>query len=235
MYSIILREIKSYIKSVSIYLASLFFLISSSIWYFLFIKIQSLGKADLTDYFIIYPSLYCILISAITMKSFSEELRNGTYELLVTFPLTELEIVCGKFFSSFFVLLFILFFTLPIPLLISLLGSFDIGVVFTQYLGVILLGCICISIGQFISCNTKNQISSFLITIALLLVIIFMGIIDELTPGGYFTFINWISLKYHFESFNKGIIDFRDIVYYITTTVFFLFLTKEKIIYKKYN
>lgn len=151
----------------------------------------------------------------------------GTYELLLTLPFTEAELVLGKFLSSFALAALAVLLTLPVPLTASMLGSFDWGVLFTQYLGVLLDAAAAVAIGEWISSRAKNQVSAFLGTVLALLALVFVDRVSSFFGSGGFlaSLLNWFSLSFHYDSFSRGVVDSRDLAYYISAQVLFLFLS----------
>jgi len=232
--SLIKKEIKSYLNSSIAYITAVFFLLSNAIYFFYMSQFQLNDLASLRSYFNIMPIIIAILIPALTMRSFSEEIKTGTIELITTFPLSEWELVFAKFFSSLYLFLLILVFSLVVPISLSPLGDFDLSIIFTQYLGVLLLGATATTIGQYISALTKNQITAFLISFFILASIIFFGNNNFFDLPENLEFLKWASLDYHFQSFSKGIIDSRDLFYFLLLGFAFLFLNKEILLRRKY-
>jgi ABC-2 type transport system permease protein len=170
--------------------------------------------------------LFSILL---TMRLISEEKKLGTWELLLTAPVREYEIVLGKFFSSLFVLAGMLILTLYFPILLMIFGDPDTGPILTSYLGLILLGSASLAIGIFTSSLTANQIVSAVIAVGILYGLWFLGIISNLIPEPASDILSYFSLSYHFPNFIRGVVDTRDIIYYISVTAVFLFLSVRSI------
>ena len=231
------KELSSYLSTPAFYGAAVFFLVFCSVWLFFFQQYFIIGQATLRPYFGIFPIVYILVIPVITMKSWAEERKTGTVELLLTMPFTEWDLVLGKFLSTLGVFSIILLLTVPLPLTLIRLGSFDAGVIFCEYLGALLLGASAISLGLLLSCLSKNQASAFLGSAVVLMVVM---LIDQITkvfnfPQWLAQSINYISLAYHFESFTKGLIDSRDIAFFVLSTALFLFINTRVILYRKWR
>lgn len=168
-------------------------------------------------YFSIMPVILSIFAPALTMRLWAEERRQGSYEILMTLPFSEVELVSGKFLASFFIVLIALFLSLAVPLCVSMFGAFDIGIIFTEYLGAILMAAAVLGIGQAVSGASKNQISAFLISVSIMLALTLMPqMVIWLNPPTFISgIINWLSLSFHFDSFARGIIDSRDLAYFL--------------------
>jgi ABC-2 type transport system permease protein len=231
------KELYQYLYAPAFYGAAVFFLIFNSVWLFYFQKFFSVNQATLRAYFSVFPIVFIIVIPVITMKSWAEERKTGTVELLLTMPFTEWDLVLGKFFSAFTVLSVMLILTLPVPLTLLPLGNFDIGVIFCEYVGVFLLGASAVALGLLLSSLSKNQASSFLGSAVVLMVVMLVNMITFRfsLPQHLAGFINFLSLAYHFESFSKGIIDSRDIVFFALSAFLFLFINTRVILFRKWN
>ena len=174
--------------------------------------------------------LLILLFSALlTMRLISEERKLGTWELLLTAPVREYEIVLGKFFSSLLILAGMLILTLYFPILLMIFGDPDTGPILTSYLGLLLLGSASLAIGIFASSLTPNQIVSAVIAGGILFGLWFMGSAASLIPDPAGDLISYFSLSYHFPNFIRGVVDTRDIVYYIIVTAVFLFFSVRSI------
>ncbi|EKR91402.1 ABC transporter permease [Leptospira santarosai] len=175
-------------------------------------------SASMEAYFLWVPILYVIFIPALSMRLWSEEERSGTLEILFSLPLRDSELVFGKFLAAWSFLGFVLLFTFPIPGTIFYLGDLDLGTVAAGYLGIFLLGGADLALGSFISSLTKDQISSYLLGLVLCLSFFLLGYRPFLqflgtSPG---TAISFLSLSKHFESFRLGILDGREIFFYLS-------------------
>ncbi|MCL2440957.1 MAG: ABC transporter permease subunit [Treponema sp.] len=231
------KEVFQYLSAPAFYGAAVFFLLFCSIWLFYFQQYFVQDQATLRPYFGIFPIIYILIIPIITMKSWAEERKTGTIELLLTMPFSEWDLVLGKFFGALSVLGLILLLTVPLPLTLMVLGSFDAGTIFCEYLGALLLGASSISLGLLLSCLSKNQAGAFLGCAVVLMVVM---LINQITMSFDLPFflarsINFISLAYHFESFSKGLIDSRDLSFFVLSTALFLFINTRVILYRKWS
>ncbi|MDR1239658.1 MAG: ABC transporter permease subunit [Treponema sp.] len=231
------KEVYSYGNSPAFYGIAVFFLLFCSVWFFYFQHYFTLDAATVRPYFAAFPIVFILTIPAITMKSWAEERKLGTVELLLTMPFSEWDLVLGKFFSSLSVLAAILVLTIPLPLSLLPLGEFDGGVILCEYTGALLLGSSATALGLLLSALSKNQAGAFLGSAVVLLVVM---LINRLTmtfdlPQRLAEGINFVSLSYHFESFSRGLIDSRDLAFFIISTALFLFLTTRVLIFRKWR
>jgi len=231
------KELFSYMSAPAFYGAAVFFLVFCSIWLFYIQRYFTMNVASLRPYFAAFPLVFIFVIPVLTMKSWAEERKTGSLELLLTMPFSEWELVLGKFFSVFSLLAMMLVLTIPLPITLSPLGEFDIGVIVCEYVGALLLGASAAALGLLLSSLSKNQAGSFLGSAVVLMAVM---LISPLTftlnlPYWLNECINFISLSFHFESFTKGLLDSRDIIYYLATTVLFLFITTRVILFRKWR
>ncbi|MDR0320767.1 MAG: ABC transporter permease subunit [Treponema sp.] len=231
------KELFQYLSAPAFYGAAVFFLIFSSVWLFYLQRYFALDQATLRPYFGVFPIVYILVIPVITMKSWAEERKTGTIELLLTMPFTEWDLVLGKFFSSLSVLSMMLFLTLPLPLSILPLGVFDAGTIFCEYLGAFLLGASATALGLLLSCLSKNQAGAFLGSAVVLMAVMLLNQVTSAfnLPQWLALFINFFSLSFHFESFSKGLIDSRDFLFFVLSTALFLFINTKVILFRKWN
>ena len=229
------RELQSFFDSLTAYIMLVAFLGFSGFFTWLYgADIFLRNQADLHVFFsIAYWTLF-FFIPAITMRTIAEENKSGTIELLLTKAITDWQVVVGKFMACLVLILIALALTLPYYLTVWKLGPVDHGAVWTGYLGLILMASTYISIGIYTSSITNNQIVAFLL--ALLIGIFFHIIFDVLassfagTIGGFFSYM---SLSTHFESISRGIIDSKDIIYFLS--IIFLGLTLSEMTLAKRN
>ncbi|MGA0283970.1 MAG: ABC transporter permease [Saprospiraceae bacterium] len=190
-------------------------------------------QADLKVFFMIANWTLFFFIPAVTMRLLAEEKRSGTIELLLTKNVSDRQMVLGKYLSAFLMVLIALAFTIPYYLSVSQLGNFDHGATLCGYLGLILLSSAYIGIGLFASSLTNNQIVAFLL--ALLLGICFQfifGVLANGSTGWMSELFNTLSLTSHFDSISRGVIDSKDVVYFLSITFLGIFLS-EYIISKR--
>ena len=231
------KEIYSYINSPVSYGIALFFLLFTSIWFFYVQRFFSMNTATLRPFFAVFPLAFVLVIPVIAMKSWAEEKKLGSIELLMTMPFSEWELVLGKFLSSFSALAIIIGLTIPVPLSVLPMGRFDGGVIVAEYLGTLLLGASGIAIGLFLSSLAKNQGGAFLGTATALLVTMLLTQFTQMPaiPVRLAEILNFFSLSFHFESFTRGVFDTKDAVYFILTTLLFLFLNTRVLLFRKWS
>jgi ABC-2 type transport system permease protein len=231
------RELRAYFTTPVAFIVVVFFLVVTSAWFFFAQQFFAQGTASLRGYFSLWPVVFILLLPALTMRSWAEERRQGTAELLLTLPLREGELVAGKFAAAAALLLVLTFLTLPLPLSLLPFGSFDPGQIGMQYLGVLLLGCAGIAAGQFVSALSANQVSAFLFGVLFMLVITLVGQIPSVAvlPGWLAAALSWISFDYHFDSFSKGVLDTRDVVFFAALTAGFLLFTGKALLLRRYR
>ncbi len=221
----------------AVYGIAVFFLAFVSVWFFYVQHFFALDTADFRPFFSVFPLVFVFVIPVITMKSWAEEYKTGTAEILITMPFSEWDLVLGKFFSSFGALLAMILLTLPVPLSLLSLGTFEGGIIITEYAGIILLGASGTALGILLSSVSKNQAASFLGTLLVLLLVVFVSDLSRIfnLPGAAADFFNFISLSFHFESFSKGLFDSRDAAFFLITTFLWLFLNTRVILFKKWS
>ena len=233
---VIRKELKSYFNSPIAYVVMVTFLVFSSIWIFYLQSFFASNTASLRSYFAVLPIVFIIVMPAITMRSWAEERKLGTLEVLLTLPFKESTLVIGKFIAALALLAIMVGLTLPIPLLASRFGAFDWGEVFSQYFGAILLGAAGISVGLFVSSLTTNQISAFLVSLFVLLVLTLISQVNMVlaTPPWAAGIFNFVSMGQHFANFQRGLIDTRDLAYYLVVGGLFLYLNIKTLVFKKW-
>jgi len=234
MYAVFKRELFSFLSSMVAYITIGIFLLASGLllWFFPDTSILDYGYAELSGFFSLVPYLFMFLIPAITMRSFAEERREGTYELLVTRPIHIWQIVLAKYLASLVLVLFALIPTVVYYYSISKLGfpegNIDSGSVIGSYIGLFLLGAAFTAIGIFSSALTKNQVIAFVICAALC-AFSFLGF-DYTSQIAAFqsieSTITDLGINQHYTSISRGVLDTRDLIYFITFSVLFLLFTK---------
>jgi ABC-2 type transport system permease protein len=230
MLAILKKEIQSFFATPVGYLVIGVFLITNGLFLWVIegeYNIFNYGFADLSGYYFLAPWLFLFLIPAITMKSFSEEKKQGTLELLLTKPISLTQLILGKYLG---VLSLIIIALIPTILYIytvhqlgNPVGNIDIGSAIGSYIGLLGVAMIYSSIGIFTSTLSNNQIVSFILAV-ILCFIMYFGF-DALSESTMNT-VSLIGIKSHFENISKGIIDTRNIVYFISTSALFLYITK---------
>ena len=229
------KELYSWINSPALYGITLFFLLFVSIWFYYLQRFFAMDTATLRPFFSAFPLAFILVIPVLTMKAWAEEKKLGSAEFLFTLPFTEWELVWGKFLSSFTLLLAMLVLTLPVPLTLLPLGYFDPGVIFAEYVGALLLGAAATALGLFLSSVSRTQAAAFLGSAVVLLAVILVNNFSQDMPPFLAGFVNFISLSFHFESFSRGLLDSRDLVFFLLTTGLFLFLNTQVLIFRKWS
>ncbi|MDR2922214.1 MAG: ABC transporter permease [Treponema sp.] len=231
------KELYSYLNAPAFYGAAVFFLVFCSVWLFYIQRYFTLNTASLRPYFVAFPIVFILVIPVLTMKSWAEERKTGSIELLLTMPFSEWDLVLGKFFSAFALLAMMLILTIPLPLCLAPLGDFDAGVIVCEYIGAVLMGASAVALGLLLSSLSKNQAGSFLgSAVAMMTVMLISSLTFSMNLPFWLTeLINFISLSFHFESFSKGLLDSRDIVYFLASAFLFLFITTRVILFRRWN
>ena len=220
------KEFNSYFSSPIAYCFTIAFLILSNaiffyVWLF-FLK----NQASLRGFFSLLPWLFLFLAPSLTMRSWAEEKKLGTMELMMTLPVRDYEVVLGKFFASLSFLTFTVLLTLPLVFTCLYMGEPDMGPIIGGYCGSVLLGATYLSIGLFVSSLTENQIVAFIsgVSICFLFLLIGEEMIISRLPGVLVPLFAYLGLGAHFDSIGRGVLDSRDILYYLSLAGFFLFL-----------
>jgi len=240
MFAILKKEIHSFFASPIGYLVITVFLILNGLFLWLFkgdFNILDNGFADLSSFFLLAPWILIFLIPAVTMRSFSDEKKQGTIELLITKPILNMQIVLGKYFGAFFLILLALlptlFYVYSVQQLGNPTGNLDFGSTLGSYFGLLSLIATYAAIGVFASTLSDNQIVSFIIAVLLcfFFYIGFEGIADFISS----TFVDQIGMSSHYKSMIHGVIDTRDILYFLSVTLFFIVITVRRINTEAFN
>jgi ABC-2 type transport system permease protein len=231
------KELYIFSASPVCYGIGVFFLLFTSLWLFYFQRYFTLNSATLRPYFASFPLAFILVIPVITMKSWAEERRTGSAELLLTLPFSEWDLVLGKYLSSLAVIAALLVLTIPLPLSLLPLGDFDRGVILGEYLGALLLGSSAAALGHLLSALSRNQAGAFLGSAAALMASMLMTRLTQSydLPAPVAAGINFFSLAFHFESFSKGLIDSRDLAFFILTTVVCLYANTQVLLFRKWR
>lgn len=235
MIAILKKEFNSFFSSPIAYLVIGVFLLINGLFLWVFkddFNILNAGFADLNPFFYLAPWVFLFLIPAITMKSFADEFSNGTIELLKTKPISNWQIVLGKFFAALLLVIIAILPTLTYVYTVYQLGSsvgnLDIGATIGSYIGLLFLAATYTAIGLFTSTLSKNQIVAFILGV-LITFLLFYGFdaISVSLDNNYV--IKKLGINEHFKSISRGVIDTRDIIYFLSITFFFLFITKTRL------
>jgi len=234
MFSLIKKELLQFFGSLIAYLILVVFALISGLFLWFFdgnMNILSGGYASMSAFFDLAPWLYLFLIPAITMRLFSEEIRSGTMELLLTRPVSVIQLVVAKLLAAFFVVFLTLVLSLVYFLTVYRLGHpvgvMDVAATIGSYLGLLFLALVFLSVGLFTSSLSENQIVAFIIAV-LLSFFLFSGfeLLSDLVQNvSLATFLSSLGISSHYESISRGMLDSRDLFYFLTITVVFLTLT----------
>jgi len=234
MLAILKKELNSFFSTPIGYLVIGVFLAMNGLFLWVFkgdFNILDAGFADLNSFFFIVPWFLLFLIPAITMRSFSDEIRLGTIEILKTKPITNWQIVLGKYFGALVLIILALIPTLIYAFSIHNLGgeigSLDTGNTIGSYIGLLFLASTFTSIGLFTSTLSNNQIVAFILAV-IICFFMYYGF-EAFAEFNLIDGVQNLGMKAHFNSISRGVIDTRDLIYFISTTVFFLFLTSFKL------
>lgn len=225
------REFKSFFISPIAYIVLGGFLLLSGWLYFSTLFLA--GQASLRGFFGVAPVLFVVLVPAITMRAVAEERKSGTLELLLTFPMDDWQITLGKFLASLGMVSVALACTLPYAFTVAALTgpgpSFDWGPVFAGYFGLLLLASAFIGLGLWGSALSKNQIVGFIFGLVLCFAFYFVDKFAPLLPDTLAQLAEFLSVDYHFENIARGVLDTRDLVFYLSLTVLGLMMTARTV------
>ncbi len=225
------REIKGYFASPVAFVFIVIFLLLAGFFTFMVGGFFERGEANLESFFAWHPWLYLFLVPAVGMRMWSEERRQGTIELLLTMPVTPWQAIVGKYLASWAVLALALLLTFPVVVTVNYLGSPDNGIILAGYIGSLLLAGAYLAISAMTSAITRNQVVSFIIAVVISLFLILAG-----WPPVTNLLVQWarpwlvdgvaaFSVMTHFESIQKGVIDSRDVLFFLSVIAFSLFTT----------
>ena len=222
-YNIFKKEFKAYFVSPIAYIVIAVFLLVTG-WFF-FSTFFIYDQADMRNFYTLLPLVFSFIVPAITMRLFSEELSVGSYEILLTMPVTFLDVVLGKFMAAVAFIGAMLIPTLSYPIFISFIGRLDWGPVIGGYVGALLLGATFSAVGLFSSSLTKNQIISFIIATAICFALTLVERMLFFVPADVVQYVEYLGANYHFQNIAKGIIDSRDILYFVSMSFIGLYGT----------
>lgn len=229
--TMIRREIGAYFLSPIAYIVMAIFLFSSGLAFGLGVFYAG-GESSLRGLFEFWMLLILVfVVPMLTMRLLSEEFRSGTIETLLTAPVKETEIVLGKFFGCFAVYLVLLASLLIYPVIVSLFGELDVKLLICNYIGLIFLGALFVSVGLFFSACTRHQIIAVLLSLALLALMTFasQGLATVVETGWLRALLQQVSVRSHFSDFVIGVIDLNHVVFFLSVTVLFLFLCVKRL------
>ena len=236
MIPILKKEFNSFFTSPIAYLVIGVFLLINGLFLWVFkddFNILNAGFADINPFFFLAPWVFLFLIPAITMKSFADEFSNGTIELLKTKPISDWQIVLGKFWASLLLVVIALIPTLTYVYTVYQLGNpvgnLDFGSTIGSYIGLLFLASTYTAIGLFTSTLSKNQIVAFILGVFITFILFYGFDAISNSFGNNSLTIKKIGINEHFKSISRGVIDTRDLIYFLSVTFFFLFITKTRL------
>ncbi len=229
------KEFKSYFSTPIAYIYLVVFLVFTN-WFF-FRGFFVMNIASLRGFFGLMPWTFLFLIPAVTMRLWAEEQKLGTMEVLLTWPVREHEVVLGKFLASMGLLSVSLLLTLPLPATVFLVGHPDPGPILTGYIGLLFMGGAYLAIGLFSSSLTENQIVAFIVGVFLTFVLFVIGedFVLVSAPALLAPVFSFLGLGAHFASIGRGVLDSRDVIYYLSVIFFFLYLNVRRLESRKWN
>ncbi len=224
IYILFKKELMSYFNSPIAYIFIGVFLVAAN-WLF-FNTFFLAAQASLRNYFSLLPWIFLFLSPAITMRLWSEEKKSGTIEFLLTLPVTDWQVVLAKFFSALAFLCLSLLLSFTIPVSVAFLGDLDMGPVIGGYLGALFLGGSYLALGLFISSLTKNQIIAFVLSLMVSFAAFIVGadFVLASSPPMLAPLMQFLGLGSHFNNIAKGVIDTKDVIYYLSFIFLFLWL-----------
>jgi len=223
-WAVFKRELKSYFTTPIAYVFLVIFLFFSG--YLTFKQgFYEMRQADMRAFFMNLPLLFVFMVPSAAMRLWAEERRVGSIELLFTLPVTVMQAVLGKFFAAWLFLAIALALTFPMPITVCFLGDPDIGLIITGYVGSLLMAGGFLAIGCFFSVISKNQVISFVLSVVACAVLVFAGrpttlnYLSTFLPAGLVSAIENMSFQTHFESIQKGVLEFKDLSYFVLLIV----------------
>jgi ABC-2 type transport system permease protein len=237
--TILKRELRSYFSTPVAYVFIVIFLLLSGAFTFYLGNFYERGQADLQAFFTFHPWLYLFLVPAVSMRLWAEERKSGTIELLMTLPISPWEAILGKFLAAWAFIGVALLLTLPMWIMVNVLGSPDNGVIFASYLGSLLMAGAFLAIGSCLSASTRNQVVAFILTVVICFLLLLAGYplvldaIRAIAGQGLADAVSGLSFLTHFASISKGVIDLRDLIYFVLMIGVWLYATAVVIDMKK--
>lgn len=225
------KEFKDYFASPIAYIVISIFLLVTGWFFFTTFFLQN--QTSLRSFFGLLPFTFAFVIPAVTMRLFSEEMSIGSYELLLTMPVSFTDIILGKFLAGVAFVVAMLLPTLSYPIMVSILGQLDWGPVVGGYAGAILLGSAFTAIGLFASALTKNQIVAFIIGMVICFILTLIDNMLFFFPQSIVKVVGYIGAGFHFQNISKGIVDSRDILYFASVIFIALYCSALAMTEKK--
>lgn len=228
------KEVKYYFSSWMGYIIVLAFLVFMG--FFFFNGVLSGGYADMRSFFGLLPFVFLFFGPAVAMRLVAEEKKLGSLEILLTLPIRDWEVIVGKFLAACTYLLFALLCTWPMPVTISYLGANDLGPIWSGYFGAYLLGCSFVAVGLFASSIVKDQVLAFILGVVFAFFLFVMGesFVNSYFPEGISFVLRKVSLGYHFSAMSRGVVDTRDLLYFLSMIVLFVYLSITMLMSRKW-
>ena len=233
------RELRSYFATPVAYVFIVIFLLLSGSFTFYLGGFYERGQADLEPFFHFHPWLYLFLVPAVAMRLWADERKSGTIELLLTLPITMWQAVAAKFLAAWCFIAIALFLTFPVWITVNYLGQPDNGVILTSYLGSLLMAGAFLAIGACLSAATRSQVIAFILSVVACFLFLLAGfplvldVFRAFAPQGLVDAISGLSFLTHYNAISKGVIDLRDLIYFILTIGFWLYANAVVIDLKK--
>ncbi len=229
------KEFRAYFLSPIAYVFITVYLVVTNFLFFQGFFIMN--EADMRGYFSILPWMFLFFIPAVTMRIWAEEKKLKTLELLLTWPISDFQVVVGKFLASFGFLTTVVLLSITVPITIAILGNPDPGPIIGGYVGSLLMGGAYLAIGLWISSLTENQIVAFILGVVVTFALFIVGnpFVTMVAPSWLVPILSYIGLGSHFESIGRGVLDSRDLVYYFSVIGFFLFLNIHSLESRKWE
>ncbi len=242
MFALYKKEISGFFSSLTGYIVIIVFLIASGVFMWVIpgnTNVLDTGYANIETFFVLSPWVFMFLIPAITMRLFADETKSGTIELLMTRPISDLSVVMAKYGAALSIALIsimpTLIYFISIYLLGSPVGNVDVGGTWGSYIGLVFLAAVYVAIGVFTSTLTDNQIVAFILAVVLIFTLFYgFDALSTMFDSKTEFVLQRFSINRHYQSISRGVIDTRDIVYFISSIAIFIMLTKFKLQSRKW-
>jgi ABC-2 type transport system permease protein len=230
------KEMRAYLVSPIPYVFVVIFAAFMALWVFFVREFFLQRQATMDSFFGVLPFAFIFIVPSITMRLWSEEARAGTLETLMTMPVKAWHLVAGKFLAAWALLAVCLVATAPIVVTIASRGDLDMGPVWGGYLGALFMGGALLALGMWVSALTRHQMVAFLVTmIAGFVLVAVTGMAAEKAQSGVGSVIEQVSVAARYKSMGRGVVDLRDLVYFVTFTSFFLYLNAQAVENRRYR
>lgn len=234
-WAIFRKDLGSYFNSPAAYIVvAVYLVVSGGLFLPAFFNPQGMQEASMRAFFGLAPLLFAIFTPAITMRLLAEERGSGTIQILATLPVRDIEVVLGKFLAAMGLVVVALGLTLPWALTIEAVGDPDWGPIIGGYLGLLLMCSAYVSIGLMASSWTENQVVAFVIGFVVCFAFFLMGKVLPLVPDALVPLFENLSFDHHFQNIARGVIDTRNVIYYLSVTCFCLFVADQALERRKW-